>query len=116
MTARQPASSSSRQVSHNDIYRELGAASQQIEDLESRSETHDHKLEECVNTLKAVVDRLASIEKTLDEIKVKVLAYDILKSNIRVATATAVGLITAGFGAVWAVFGDRILAFFRGQA
>lgn len=109
------------QASHNDIYREIGAASQQIEALEVRADNHDAMLERLqvgVNengvTANAVLAALAEMRADVAAIKAKVLAYDILKGNIRWAAATAVTIITAWFASFWAFTGGKIVAFFSG--
>lgn len=108
------------QKTHNEIYREIGRSFQQIENLEVRADGHDQRLmniETVVNASSVLAHaadaRLARIEETLDAIKAKVLAYDILKSNIRWAFITGTTIIGAWFASFWTLSGGRIVEFFN---
>lgn len=103
------------QRSHNDIYREIGANSQQIENLELRADDHDRQLGEIKSRVDSngvmTVDALTiqrQMAVDIAAIKAKVMAYDMMRERL-------IGWLAGwavGIGALWFLIKDKIGAFF----
>jgi hypothetical protein len=109
------------QPTHADIYREVGAVSQQVENLEVRAEAHSERIRAVEDAVKAnghtshtVLEVLSELRADVAEIKAKVLAYDLLKARVLGGISVAVVAISAAFAAFWWAVGDKIAHFVRG--
>ncbi len=109
------------QPTHADIYREVGAVSQQVENLEVRAEAHSERIRAVEDAVKAnghtshtVLEVLAELRADIAEIKAKVMAYDLLKARVLAGVSVAVVTIGAAFAAFWWAVGDRIAHLIKG--
>lgn len=112
---------SAPQASHNDIMREVGATSQQVENLEVRADRTDDRL----TAIQAKVDAngaltaeafslLKEMRDDIAAIKAKVLAYDLLKARVIGGVSVAITLGSAFIAALWWALGERIAHLFKG--
>ena len=111
------------QASHNDIMREVGATSQQVENLEVRADRHDDRLDAIQAKVddngrltSATLDLLQEMREDIAAIKAKVLAYDLLKARIIGGVSVAVTLGGAFLAAMWWALGEKVAHFFKGPA
>jgi hypothetical protein len=109
------------QPTHADIYREVGAVSQQVENLEVRAEAHSERIRAMEDAVKAnahaahtMLEVLAELRADIAEIKAKVMAYDLLKARVLAGVSVAVVTIGAAFAAFWWAVGDRIAHLIKG--
>lgn len=109
------------QASHNDIMREVGATSQQVENLEIRADRTDDRLgaiqakvDDNGRLTAEAFDLLKEIRDDITAIKAKVLAYDLLKARIIGGVSVAVTLGGAFVAALWWAVGDRIAHLLKG--
>ena len=107
------------QASHNDIMREVGAMSQQVENLEIRADRHDErfaaiqaKVDDNGRLTADAINLLKELREDTAAIKAKVLAYDLLKARV-IGAAMAAAVAWAAF---WTLTGGKITAFFNGSA
>jgi chromosome segregation ATPase len=109
------------QPTHADIYREVGAVSQQVENLEVRAEAHSERIRAMEDAVKAnahaahtMLEVLAELRADIAEIKAKVMAYDLLKARLIAGASAAAVAISVAFAAFWWLIGDKISHLIKG--
>lgn len=109
------------QATHNDIIRELGATSQQIENLEVRASGHDDRLQVIqtqvdhnTQVTEAVLNALNEIREDIAAIKQKVFAWEMFKARVIWVTSTVFAAVSVAGAIIWWLVSDRVAPILKG--
>jgi hypothetical protein len=103
------------------VYIELGATSQQIENLEVRASGHDDRLQVIqaqvdhnARMSEAVLHALNEMREDIAAIKDKVFAWEMFKARVIWVTSTIAGAFSVAAAFLWWLVGDKVAHFFKG--
>lgn len=103
------------------VYVEIGAASQQIENLEVRASGHDDRLQVIqaqvdhnARIAEAVLHALNEIREDIAHIKQKIFAWEMFKARVIWVVSTIAAAVSVAAAFLWWLVGDKVAHFFKG--